>query len=382
MQIVPADLNIPFLKYARQFAIMSSVLVGISLLLWLIFGLKYGIDFSGGTELQIRFEKAGVQGSEIRDALAGLQPEPEVQHFGLKDGKHEYLIKLSNISFVSDEMADEIETGLKKEYSDENVRNFGHRTVGGDFLEFVTDKKIAEDRLRKDMEAYKITVKNVVTEGAEGRWIHKIELAGLSGEVMRMLSETFGAGSTELLREDSVGPKVGAELKQKGLKSILFALVMILAYIGFRFNLVFAPGAVVALIHDVLITVGVFVILGVQFTIPTIAALLTIVGYSLNDTIVVYDRIRENLSKTKTRSLEDVVNESINQTLSRTLLTSLTTLVVVVCLFVFGGGIIHDFALALLIGVLVGTYSSVYIASPVMILIDGWVKKREELSKA
>ncbi len=382
MQIVPADLNIPFIKYVRQFAIVSVVLVGISLLLWLIVGLKYGIDFSGGTELQIRFEKAEVSGAEIRDALAGLKPEPEVQHFGMVDGKHEYLIKLSNISFVSDEMATKIESDLKAEFSTENLRNFGHRTVGGDFLEFVTDKKVDTEKLHKKMESYNITINNMSVEGAEGRWIHKIQLAGLSGEVLRMLSEKFGAGSTELLREDSVGPKVGAELKQKGLKSILFALVMILAYIGFRFNLVFAPGAVVALIHDVLITVGVFVILGVQFTIPTIAALLTIVGYSLNDTIVVYDRIRENLSKTKTRSLADVVNESINQTLSRTLLTSLTTLVVVVCLFVFGGGIIHDFALALLIGVLVGTYSSVYIASPVMIFIDGWIKEREAANKA
>ena len=145
---------------------------------------------------------------------------------------------------------------------------------------------------------------------------------------------------------------------------------MILLYVWFRFDLRYAPGAVIALVHDVLITAGVFVALGLEFNLQVLAALLVVIGYSLNDTIVIYDRIRENLEMRGTTHLQDVVNQSVNQTLSRTLLTSLTTLIVVISLFVLGGPVIHDFALAMLIGVTVGTYSTIYVASALLIVLE------------
>jgi preprotein translocase SecF subunit len=185
-------------------------------------------------------------------------------------------------------------------------------------------------------------------------------IAALEGEI----------GPLELERVEFVGPKVGAELRSAGVKSLLIAAVLILAYIWFRFSVRFAPGAVVALVHDVLITAGFWVILGLEFDLRVLAALLAIVGYSLNDTIIVYDRIRENMEIRTTRNMEEVLNLSVNQTLSRTLLTSLTTLVAVLSLLLLGGEVIRPFALAMVIGIAVGTYSSVYVAAPMLLLLE------------
>ena len=174
----------------------------------------------------------------------------------------------------------------------------------------------------------------------------------------------------------SVSPSVGADLFNKGLMAMVYAIIGILIYIGLRFDFRYSPGAVVALIHDTLITLGIFSLFGIKFTLPIISALLTIIGYSLNDTIVVYDRIRENLSKFKGMDLSKLVDQSINETLSRTLLTSITTLIVVLALLFLGGGLIRDFALALTIGIVVGTYSSVFVASPLVILVDKYLEER------
>jgi len=175
-----------------------------------------------------------------------------------------------------------------------------------------------------------------------------------------------------------VGPKVGKDLRSKGIKAIIFALVGILIYISWRFEFRFAVGAVIALAHDVMITVGALSLSDKELSLPVLAALLTIVGYSLNDTIVVYDRIRENMRRMRREVYEKVVNISVNETLSRTVLTSATTLIVIVILFLIGGGVIHDFAFALLVGIIVGTYSSIFVASPLVVL---WEKKFPKKSR-
>jgi len=190
----------------------------------------------------------------------------------------------------------------------------------------------------------------------------------VSDDIQGALAADFGEDGFSVELVEMVGPQVGADLRRKGMLSILYAMVGILIYITLRFQFRFALGAIAALVHDVLITIGVFSVFGKEFTLPVVAALLTIIGYSLNDTIVVYDRIRENMRKSPKDNLAGVVNSSINQTLSRTILTSGTTLFVVLCLFFFGGEVIHDFSFALLVGILVGTYSSIYIASPILLL--------------
>jgi len=181
------------------------------------------------------------------------------------------------------------------------------------------------------------------------------------------LAATYGKDKFEVRRVEIVGPKVGKDLRQKGINAMRIAMIGILLYITWRFEFRYAIGAIIALIHDVIITVGVFSLLDKEFTLPIIAALLTIIGYSLNDTIVVFDRIRENIRKTRKQSLREIINSSINQVLSRTVLTSVTTLLVVLALFFLGGAVIHDFAFALLVGILIGTYSSVFIASPTIL---------------
>jgi preprotein translocase SecF subunit len=189
----------------------------------------------------------------------------------------------------------------------------------------------------------------------------------VTDEILAALADMAPDNPAEVRRVELVGPKVGRELRSTATRAILFALVLILIYISVRFEFKFAVGAVAALVHDVLITLGVFSLAGLEVTLPVIAALLTIVGYSLNDTIVIYDRIREDRRKMYGKSFVDIVNTSLNESLSRTIVTSLTTLIVVACLFVFGGEVIRDFAFALMIGIIVGTYSSLYVASPLVV---------------
>jgi preprotein translocase subunit SecF len=179
----------------------------------------------------------------------------------------------------------------------------------------------------------------------------------------------------------SVSPSVGEALLNDGLLAILYAIIGILIYITLRFDFRFAPGAVVALVHDVIITIGLFSLFQVKFSLPIIAALLTIVGYSLNDTIVVLDRVRETFTDFKGADLKVLLNRAINNTLSRTVLTSITTMLVVACILLFGGGLIRDFAWALFIGIIVGTYSSIFIASPLVHYMDIYLKRREEAQK-
>lgn len=188
-------------------------------------------------------------------------------------------------------------------------------------------------------------------------------------KVMTALNNSYGEDKYTIEAEETVGPKVGKELRKKGEMAILFTLIAILIYLSIRFNFNYAPGAIVALAHDIIITLGFLCLLGVEFNLTILAAILTIVGYSVNDTIIVFDRIRENSNRISNSTVVDVVNESLNATLSRTLITSFTTLLVVIVLFFFGGGVIHDFALTFIIGIIIGTYSSIFIASPMYIIM-------------
>jgi len=189
-----------------------------------------------------------------------------------------------------------------------------------------------------------------------------VDSAELSTKAFAALNEAAD-GTAELRRVEFVGPQVGDELTEDGGLAMLYALVGILIYVALRFEYRFAVGSVIALIHDVVITIGIFALFQIEFDLPVLAAVLAVIGYSLNDTIVVYDRIRENFRKMRKGTSMQIVNTSLNQTLARTLVTSFTTLLVLIALFVFGGEIIHGFALALIIGVVVGTYSSIYVAS-------------------
>ena len=205
-----------------------------------------------------------------------------------------------------------------------------------------------------------------------------VELGSLSEQLREALTKQFGAGQFEIRRIESVGPKVGRELRQQGAWSVIAATIMMGFYIWFRFDLRFGLGAVIALIHDVLVTIGALMLAQYEFDLTIVAALLTIVGFSVNDTVIVCDRVRENMRKIRRESLESVINLSINETLSRTIITTGTAILVLIALYVLGGGVIRPFAFALLVGFFSGVYSTIFIASPVILLWDkrGVAKKK------
>jgi len=290
MDFIKPGINVDFVNKKRVALIGSLVVILIGMgSLVIKGGPLYGIDFAGGTLVQIRFNQAPDVG-EIRNAL-------------------------------------------------------GKEGLGSSVIQSLGEDKVA--------------IRLMSEEGQSDT---------VSEDVFAILAKRFGQDQISLELVEMVGPQVGADMRRKGILSILYAMVGIMIYVTLRFQFRFALGALAALAHDIVITVGVFSLFDKEFTLPVIAALLTIIGYSLNDTIVVYDRIRENIRRTPKEKLALVVNTSINQTLSRTILTSGTTLIVVACLFVLGGEVIHDFSFALLVGVVVGTYSSIYIASPVLLL--------------
>ena len=303
MEIIKAGTNFNFVGRMKVAFMASLAAIVICILSLLIHGgPNFGIDFAGGTLVQIQFKnKTAV--NEIRNALRANNLESSViQQFGYA-GDNEFLIK--------------------------------------------TEKSSSE-------------------------------IKGISANMEEALSSQFAKEDFEVRRVEVVGPKVGKDLRQKGMLAILYAIVGILIYITWRFKFRYAVGAIIALIHDVVFTVGIFSLLNKEFSLPIIAALLTIIGYSLNDTIVVYDRIRENIKEIQRRTLGDIVNSSLNQILSRTVLTSVTTLLVVVALFFLGGAVIHDFAFALLVGIVIGTYSSIFIASPTILVWETlWPSKKK-----
>ena len=199
-----------------------------------------------------------------------------------------------------------------------------------------------------------------------------VQLGELGEQIKAKLTKQYGSNGFEVRRIESVGPKVGKELRERGAWSVIAATIMMGVYIWFRFELRFGLGAVVALVHDVLITVGALVIAHYEFDLTIIAALLTVVGYSVNDTVIVCDRVRENMRKIKRESLESIINTSINETLSRTIITTGTAILVLLALFILGGGVIRPFAFALLVGFFSGVYSTIFIASPVVLF---WEKR-------
>ena len=218
------------------------------------------------------------------------------------------------------------------------------------------------------------------SEGVKEEFIIRAEQRSGSKDIARTIIEQFekdfGKNSFEVRSVETVGPKIGGELRRAAVLAVLVSLLLILIYISWRFEFRFGVGAIVPLFHDVLITLGLFAILNLEISLAVVAAFLTIVGYSLNDTIVVFDRIRENLKSRRRQKYDVVINESINETLSRTVITSLTTLIVVAALFFFGGEVIHNFAFALLVGVTVGTYSSIFVASPILVEWERRLEKR------
>ncbi len=261
--------------------------------------------------------------------------------------------------------------------------NYGIDFAGGTIVQVKYDKEAPIDKIRERLQGNKLFDNASITEFGSPNEI-VIRMKTTTGSVTQDIGDVTrealkGTGNFEIRRVDIVGPKVGSELREKGIMSMLLAIAGILIYVAFRFEWRFAVASIVALIHDVSIASGFVALFGIDVNLDVLAALLTLLGYSLNDTIIVFDRIREGIvTSKKTTSLQEIINESITRTLSRTTLTSLTTFFVIFTLFMFGGEIIHPFAFTMLIGIVIGTYSSIFVASPILLWFGFDVKKYHE----
>lgn len=301
MELIKPNTNIDFIGKRHICITLSMLAILATVVLFFVkSGFNYGIDFVGGTLVQLKFQK-------------------EISIESVRDGLH------------------------KMNMGDSDIQHFGSR-------------------------------KDVLIR--TGKWTEDLKDVGES--MRKKLKEEFPDNTPEVERVEMVGPKVGSDLREKALLSLFYSMVGILIYVAFRFELKFGVAAILATLHDILIMVAAFLITGKEFNLTIVAAFLTIIGYSLNDTVVVFDRIRENLRKAGKKDLLRIINDSVNQTLSRTLLTSGLTLLVVIALFFFGGEVIHDFAFALLVGIVVGTYSSIYIASPCLVIWENLAARKKK----
>lgn len=367
-------MTINFTQYNRFFLTLSAILVAVSFVLFFTKGLNYGVDFKGGSSIYLQFQKP-VEIEGIRKSLEGLGLKRAiVQRFGDAES-NTYLVHVESIE-VESAGFDEV---LNKAFAGKAAIT-SLRFVEGEKAYFTIDKDLSEDEVRTVVGSISFEGHDIIRVerfGKETNREYLIIFKGISAKIESDLNAHFGTGMASVIKVEYVGPKVGQDLKLSAAGAVFFALLFIFLYIFLRFDFKYAPGAIICLFHDVCLTLGVLVATQLEFDLTVVAALLTLVGYSINDTIVVYDRVRENTLKFKGQPLAEVINRSLNQTLSRTLLTSLTTLLVTGVLCVLGGPVIYNFAFSLTIGIVFGTYSSIYIASPLTLWIDNMQAERK-----
>jgi preprotein translocase subunit SecF len=333
--------------------------------------LNWGVDFRGGTELTIEFSKP-FEAGQIRAVMdrAGYSNSDVVKYY---DKPNSYMIRMGSVSVITAAQAEKARAALGK-VGDATLipseRGFMW-SEGGDKLYLRFDKLVDVDKLTPALKDAGVPTTSVRQFGRAEDHSYEVTLVGLDTEVTKALDRELGQGAVARVHGvASVGAKAGQQLRLDGLRALVGAILLIVVYVAVRFDFRYGPGTIVALLHDAVITVGAFAVTYKEFSLTTLAALLTIIGFSMNDTIVVFDRIRENATRYRDRRFDKVVNQSINETLSRTILTSATVFFVTLAMNIFGTGVIRDFAFAMNVGVIVGTYSSIFIASPILIWLN------------
>jgi preprotein translocase subunit SecF len=366
MYLIKPGKNFDFVGKRKLAAIMSFVMVVISLSLFFVKGPNWGIDFTGGTEVHLKFNEV-VEIAEVRTALTQLELGSDaVQQIGsIEEG--EYVIRIQDPEFGAREARSAVEGALKGQFGEGWISETTYTAEVGARL---TVRYIGGPVTVDDVQNAVRAIPGAQAAPALDDNVVYVNLPGLASKIGKKLRQALPDRDFQVLKVDSVGPKVGGELRQQGFVAIAATLALILVYVGFRFELAFAPGAVLALFHDVSLVVGIFTITGHEFNLPIIGALLTIIGYSLNDTIVIYDRIRENMSRYRRKDTAELINASINETLGRTVATSVTTGAAMIAFLTLGGPVIETFALAILLGVIFGTYSTIWVASPTILVME------------
>lgn len=368
--IVPHGTKFDFVG-KRRVAVVLSVLVNLAVIGWAIQGLNYGVDFAGGTEMEVKFASA-VDPGAIRQGIEALGfKDASVQTYG-PEAEHTFLIRVGRVALMSPEDFQKVVQAVRARFPVKGEPAFNADL--GDKVDFEFEAPVDPAALRAAVEAAGVRVREVREEQglAAGTRSYAVITQGIREKVEVDLGLRFAEAKPEVRRVEYVGPSVGRELRNQGFKAVLYAMAIIVIYVGLRFDFRFSPGVIIAIVHDALITFGYFAFSGREFNLTSIAVILTVVGYSVNDTVVVYDRIRENVAKLKGKPLAEIVNLSINETLGRTFLTSLATALSLIGLLVFGVGTIFDFAMAMLVGIISGTYSTWFIAAPMTV----WLEER------
>jgi preprotein translocase subunit SecF len=376
------DSNIDFLGkkwYFLAFSLIFSIAGLLSIFFW--HGIPFGVDFKGGTLVYVKFASTPNL-DQIRSALdrSGLK-DPKIQSYG-QAANNEVLVALEQKE-TSEAALDQGKNTIIKALETQLAENAGKQDLNNTGPSSLAQYLLNKDPMHLGTDAQqRYTVIAQQIDDARNKQHGGVlasfdDLRGaVPAEVLSALQQDFYLSNFAVRNVEIVGPQVGSQLRHQALMATLYSLAGMLVYLWFRFELIYGVGAVVACFHDTIITVGFFSLLNKDISLTVIAAILTLIGYSMNDTIVVFDRIRENIKLLRRESLTDIVNKSINQTLSRTILTSGLTFLTVLSLYVFGGEVLRGFSLALVIGILIGTYSSIAVAAPMLVAYQDWRERR------
>ena len=371
------ETNIDFMKYRKFWVVVSLALVAVGVFMIFFHGkLNVGIDFAGGTQVTAQFRDR----PEIDRLRAVMGREgmgdAQIQRFGRED-ENEVVIRTRLEEGQTEGSRDRVVAALDREFNPglaankPDLNRVGDETVAALLLAADPDRRRAqgEDAVRAH---YAQVAKAILDQrrdtGLFPSWDALRNIPGVSPAAVQTLQQQAVLGSYAITGVENVGPQIGSELRRQGFMAVILSLIGMLIYIWIRFELRFGIGAIMACLHDILVTLGLFALFGFEFNLTTIAAFLTLIGYSVNDTVVIFDRILENMRKTRRKPLIEVMNESINQTLSRTILTGGSTLLALGALLALGGDVIRGFAFVMTVGILIGTYSSIYVASPFALL--------------
>jgi preprotein translocase subunit SecF len=369
--------NIDFIGKQKIFIGLSLVLLAVGIGAWVTKGgLKYGIDFTGGVNVNVRFTGAPPV-DKIRAAISARIPgEISVQEVS---GENEVIIGTglrseAELNAARGIMAETLAATFGADKSKLDLNNASAQALADRLRDPLQRAAVPvnEDQLKQIAQAV-MDFKNTPPRSGVLTSLDQLsQVQGVTPQVLNVLKQECALGRFSIRGAEVIGPKIGAELRNKAVLATLYALGGMLVYLAFRFEFSYGLAAVVAVFHDVLITLGLFCLFDKEISLNVVAALLTLVGYSMNDTIVVFDRIRETLKMSRKDPFVKVVNDSINQTLSRTVLTSGLTFISALSLLIFGGPVLNGFAFALVVGILIGTYSSIFIASPLLIWYRNW----------
>ena len=366
MNFLKPKRSIDFIGKRKIFGSISALLVAASLAVFFLVKPNWGIDFTGGTEIVLDFDEP-TEISEVRAAVNSLGLSDDAVQQINEDEAYEFSIRVREASFGAE--------GLKAEVEKAIVDEYGADFIVSSRMDAQVGARIIIEHAPGEIDLAAMDEVVAVVSGAEAARYSEdntfqVKLTNLSAQVEEQIGASLAGKKFEVAKIDAVGPKVGGDLRTQGFLAMGATMAFILLYVAFRFDLIFAPGAILALIHDVAITIGIFTLMQEEVNLSMIGALLTIIGYSLNDTIVIYDRIRENMSRYRKSDMMKLINDSINETLGRTLATSITTALAIIPLLFLGGPVMRTFAMALMIGVLVGTYTTVFIATPSILVME------------